>query len=131
MIRYALFVEDVQDEAFLTFAKSLAPDIECDIFLLSLLHELGHHETEDDYDLDYQLDEYDRLCATMSLVRELDADNVDAIAKIALEYFQLPWEQAATEWALNYMRDNKAEVAAFWKKLSKAIKRVYRLNKVS
>jgi hypothetical protein len=48
-----------------------------------------------------------------------------------VNYYTLMEEQAATEWALNYMRDNKAEVAAFWKKLSKAIKRVYRLNKVS
>lgn len=130
-IKYTLCVSDMQDKAFLAFAEHLAPDIKCDIFLLSLLHELGHHETGDEYDITQQLGEYDRLNATMMLIRELDANNVKAMAKIALEYFQLPWEQAATEWALDYMRNNKAEIAAFWNKLSKAIQRVYRLNHIS
>ena len=47
---YALIVASKHEKTFMHFAETLFPEIKADPFLWSILHELGHHETEDDFE---------------------------------------------------------------------------------
>lgn len=117
MIYYALVVPQSDSDAFVDFANSLFPDVKADVFLWSFLHELGHNQTEDDFE-DEEWAEY------TDKVHNLKAGKDD------LYYFNLPQEKAATEWAGNYMRTHKKEVATLWSKLAPAIQNFYSVMEV-
>lgn len=108
-ITFALTVVDTFSDSFVKFAESLYP-IHADIFLWSLLHELGHHETEDDFE-DEDEDYYYAALKTI---------------KTDEEYYNLPQEYAATAWAGEYMETHEVEVARLWNKLAPAIKNFYK-----
>ena len=44
-ITYAFVVSEINDKMFMDCVHSIEPNLNCDIFLLSLLHEVGHHFT--------------------------------------------------------------------------------------
>ena len=104
MIYYALVVPQSDSDAFVDFANSLFPDVKADVFLWSFLHEEWAEYTDK--------------------VHNLKAGKDD------LYYFNLPQEKAATEWAGNYMRTHKKEVAALWSKLAPAIQNFYSVMEV-
>lgn len=70
------------------------------IIVWSILHEIGHYETEGlEYDEDY--DEYIRdYCATIPIS---EAEKDPELAKI---YFDLPKEWEATEWAIDFVESH-------------------------
>lgn len=121
-INYAFVVAQDKDEWFKEFAHSLNSKVNCDIFLLSFFHELGHHETIDDLDEDVI---YDCWNIKGILNRKKETTKEDNFA-----YFNLPDERAATEWGLQYMEEHEAEVAELWRQLQPAIVNFYRLNDV-
>ena len=103
-------IKDVEDEF---------NDVHADIFLWSLLHEVGHHETWDDLtneemslsqEMKYAISECENL-------RPNDRDKI---------YFYIPDEYLATEWAAQYMRDNVQEVTKFWNTLQPLILNFYK-----
>ena len=49
-ISYALVITDKHEKTFMNFVTKLFPNIKADPFLWSFLHELGHHETADDFE---------------------------------------------------------------------------------
>ena len=109
LITYSLTVVDSCSDSFLLFAKKLFPNIHADIFLWSFLHELGHHETEDDFDEeDWKNYRYDAVRTTSNE-----------------EYYNLPIEYAATVWAGEYIESHEKEIASLWKELQSAIKETY------
>ena len=58
-IHYAFVVPDAHDKMFFDVCKEIAPELEqCDNFLLSLFHEVGHYITQEDFD-DEVWDDYD------------------------------------------------------------------------
>lgn len=58
-IHYAFVVPDAHDKMFFDVCKEIAPELEqCDNFLLSLFHEVGHYITQEDFDDDVW-DDYD------------------------------------------------------------------------
>ena len=67
---------------------------------LSLLHELGHFETEW-----YDFGDYDRETETEKL-KDLP------ITQINQEYFKLPDEYAATEWAIEWLAKKENRILA-------------------
>ena len=113
LITYSFVVLDDFAESFPRFAESIHP-VKADIFLWSLLHEIGHHETEDDF-TEEEEEEY----------REIASSNISAE-----EYYNLPIEYAATDWAGEYMETHSAEVAQFWNELAPAIQEVYKAMEV-
>ena len=121
-INYAFVVASNNDIWFKEFANSLMPNLNCDIFLLSLFHEIGHHETIDDI-------EDDVLRECWKIKGELNQKKTFT-KEDNFRYFNLPDEKAATEWGLQYMIDHKAEVADLWRKLQPAILNFYRLNDI-
>ena len=61
-ISIALFVTEEADRSFNDFIKTEFPEIDASLFIWSFLHELGHHETEDDFedeDYDDELENYE------------------------------------------------------------------------
>ena len=96
VINYTLFDETEEDQLFLTICKSIY-DTEYDDFIISFLHELGHHVTKEIITLkDIQKQE------------ELK-DNITNIDN-KLAYFVSFSEWEATSWACNYIKNNKEKV---------------------
>ena len=112
LITYTLAIADKQGDSFLEFVKNLFPDIKADIFLWSFLHELGHHETLDDFEDIIHLVYHKIINSDIAMSDEY--------------YYNLPIERAATEWAGNYMKENFSEVARLWQKVQPVINAIYK-----
>ena len=95
-ISIALFVTEEADRSFNDFIKTEFPKIDASLFIWSFLHELGHHETEDDFE-DEEFDEYMRRTSSKDITNE--------------EYYHLPIEYAATRWAGDYIQSHADEIA--------------------
>lgn len=118
IVEYTLVVSARMDRMFREFAETLGLIHKVDVFLLSLLHEVGHHETYDeldDADITYSAD----IKATLT-TNDCDVET----------YFNLPDEYAATEWAVNYINTHTAEVASLWQELQPAILQFYIDNNI-
>lgn len=128
-IWYSLAVADRPGRLYMDFVKSLAPDIKCDIFLISFLHELGHHETLDlisHEDEIYSQDMKDFINETIEKNRNDD----DVYAAMNSLYFNLPDEIIATQWAIKYIRAHEQELSVFWSKVQKTLMYIYEINNV-
>lgn len=79
--------------------------------LWSVLHEVGHHFTQDDELYENDLE----MRAILALVPTPTTD--EGYRNIANMYFDLPSEYEATEWAINYVRNNYTECQQFDQKL--------------
>lgn len=123
-IDYTLVVSENQDKWFKEFAHSLMPELNCDIFLLSLMHELGHHETIDDIEDDEEL-----WRACWEVKKELNSKE-ERTKEDNFTYFNLPDEKMATEWGLHYMKTHPAEISELWNQLQPAILKCYQLNDI-
>ena len=71
---------------------------EYSLTLWSILHEIGHYYTLDDVEED---DEDDRVA--LALTTTAVAHN----KKVQNRYFNMPSEWAATEWAIDFIKDNR------------------------
>ena len=89
---------------FMASVKRWKPQIKLNVFVWSLLHELGHHMTWDDFDDE----EYDRIYKKKGRIMG---------TKATLPYYRLPDEVAATKWAVEYANTHKEEVKDFWEKV--------------
>lgn len=105
-ISYALLIADTHEKSFMNFTRDFFPAINADPFLWSFLHELGHHETEDEFE-EEDFEDYMRI-------------NQNEIS--SEEYYTLPIEFAATQWAAEFMTDHTKEVETLWNKLKPEIK---------
>lgn len=124
-IHYALVIDEVSSNLFLKNAERRFPDVHADVFLWSLLHEVGHSETLDDLE-----DGVEEWCLVAKktingLSRKLSQEACNQV------YFDLPDEEAATNWAGEYMMENSEEITMFWNKLQPALVEFYKLNEVA
>lgn len=123
-ISWSLLVTEDADKYFQSFLNENFPDITADTFIWSLLHEVGHHETIDDWTPEEQK-EFD---AKKDFIEELYKAKQDK--KISYLYFNLPDEYAATCWAAEYIRENPEEIEALLGELKEVAKVFYKLNEV-
>lgn len=122
LICFALAVAESNDIDFRDFCKKLQPELHCDIFLLSFMHELGHHETLDEWDDEEYLD--------MKIQKErINKMKVSQKEKNFM-YFNIPDERRATEWGLQYMMEHQTEMTLLWNELRQAILSFYELNDI-
>lgn len=131
LITYSLVCGNAFDELFSNVINLLCPYVRCDLFIWSLLHEVGHNQTLDDIsDEDYRYcqDEKERIQNELSHVTR--AENEKLYNRIANEYFFLPDEIAATMWAVDYVTKNTTKIKTLWQKLQVAIMEFYRVNNV-
>ena len=103
-ITYTILLGDRADRNFRGFIKNFFGyeiDSEFEIFVLSVLHEIGHYST---YDFisegDKQLSKEEAVKIT-NLLRE-DPQNDEIYSR----HFALPLEIIATTWAINFIEEN-------------------------
>ena len=113
-IRYTLVIPEENSKTFIARVTRLYPDIKADEFLWSFFHELGHIETIDDL-----------TNAEYTFSQEAKGKN-----PTDEEYYELPDEFAATDWAAHYMRSNTEQIQILWAEIKNAIMNIYKLNKI-
>lgn len=120
VVNYSLTTLGKQDVYFQKFFHKLDSRIKnVDVFMLSILHEVGHSQTLADIDDDLYEQEL-RVKATLDGGKK--ADNYI--------YFGLPSEIAATLWAVDFILDNREELAVLWESLQAHIMQFYKDNGV-
>ena len=80
-------------------------------FIFSLLHEVGHHMTIPQLTEEQKMYEY-----TMRMMKDLDQKT----------YLNLPAEDLANKWAIDYITNHQQECWDFQKKCSKIMRHIYK-----
>lgn len=116
-VMYSLFSFQ-NDDTVLQFAKDEFNIDDISIFTLSLLHEVGHIATQ--CELTKKEDAY--CWAVKVMLSEQDRWS-EGVTKA---YMRLPDEYMATQWACDYIHNNRKEVLHFDNLLKKELKNYYR-----
>ena len=127
-VNYSLIVVDESDKAWKEYVKKKFNFRITNIFMFSLLHEIGHHFTMDKFSPLYQRKEN---AVVGKIERDLAKSNDEILDKeLRLKYFDLPMEKSATKWAVKYYRTHRQAINSFYRKLEKEIHKFYELNAV-
>ena len=118
LITYSLIYSEQGASDFMESVEEKSPTIDADVFLWSVLHEVGHHETIDE--LTEEEEEYSE-----NTKRRILEENLPH--KL---YYNLPDEYAATSWAVQYAEEHFEEISDLWNKLREAIMEFYEANHV-
>jgi len=119
-IYYALCVPQAHDTMFEKVFEEVGLEYECDNFLLSFFHELGHIETECEL-----TDEEIEISETKKALMEEKTNLSD---NDYWEYYHLPDEILATTWATNFINENPNLIENFWCSFQKLVKDFYKEN---
>ena len=95
-------------------------------FVLFLLHEVGHHKANDNIQDDifhFCMKEKERIENELA-----ETDDEELAKKLHNQYFNLPDEIMATQWAINYAKKHPKKVRKMWKKCEKAFHNFYEKN---
>jgi hypothetical protein len=127
-VGFCLLEGRLEDDLFNEFVKERFGYKVTNTFMISILHEIGHHYTlEDIYTSDFVCDfchkEKERIEAALQ-----NTTKRKEIKRLEWEYFSLPDELAATAWAVNYARTHKKKLDKIWLKVQAAITRFYAKN---
>lgn len=114
----------IEDRWFLEFVKDrFGYDVEYP-FIISLLHEVGHHKANDDVIgevYDFCLAEKERI-----MIESIATDDYNEMKRLSWQYFSLPDEIMATKWAVDYAREHPKKIKKMWKKSKKALLDFYK-----
>jgi hypothetical protein len=98
----------------------------CDVpFVLSLLHEIGHHKANDEIEgaiYDFCIAEKERIS------EEMQTANADQSRALEWQYFNLPDEIMATQWAVNYAKKHPKKIQNMWERMKANILAFYAEN---
>lgn len=99
-IYIAYTTDKIDRETFMEYVKELDPQCTFDDITLGILHEIGHcfthnEDLEDDYNLCVEL--LSKLCQEQ-MITDTDLNRM---------YVRLDLEKMATEWALEFARNNR------------------------
>ena len=125
VIHYSLIVPMSHNDLFLKVCQECRPEIgDCDNFILSFFHELGHFNTyymfEDD-----EINSYEFLCDSFDVTDENDFTDEDYDT-----YYHCDVELEATQWGCDYIVEHEAEVREWWKTLKQLILDFYEINNI-
>jgi hypothetical protein len=124
-ITFKLTEGTTEDEWFAEFIKERFGYEVKYPFVISLLHEVGHHKANDDIDgmvYDFCMAEKERINAEM---QDADADRSKALE---WQYFNLPDEIMATQWAVNYAKKHPKKIQNMWERMRANILAFYAEN---
>ena len=120
VVNYSLTTLGKQALYFKKFFYKLDNRIkDIDIFMLSILHEVGHSQTLNNID-DVLYEQEQRVKETLDGSKK--ADNYI--------YFGLPSEMAATLWAIDFIIENSEKLSVLWTELQNHIMQFYKDNGV-
>ena len=117
----------IEDIWFLEFVKNRF-GIEPQSFIISILHEVGHYRANDEIEgaiFDFCMTEKNRISAEMQTADEVRSKELE------FEYFNLPDEIMATQWAVNYIKNNPEHIKIMWHNIQKALRKFYKKNEVT
>jgi len=120
---------DIEDEWFSEFIyKTFGYQVN-NPFIMALLHEIGHAETEEDVTEDefsYCFDEKKRIGECMD-----NTEDPTQLKAYEWEYFRLPDEIRATTWAVEYARENPNTIKALWEQIHPILMEFYKVNGIT
>lgn len=117
IIYFSLFTTETHDLDFLHFAQDeFNFPFDCDNFILSFFHELGHYMTYHEWS-QKELNEYYLTKLYLSLFENSH-----------LDYYKLPIEHLATDWACSYICNHQKEIEEFWRVCKKLLMNIYKQN---
>ena len=126
IITYSI-VEDETDTLFNDFVRErFGYDVE-NIFIISLLHEIGHAKANNQIKKDiYQfcISEKERIQSELALASDEEE------RALYYQYFSLPDEIMATQWAVNYAKNHPKKIKKMWEKCKKGFHEFYGMNEV-
>lgn len=122
-VYYSFAVPDRASKSWILWMHTLAPHIKTDVFLTSLLHEIGHHMTIDTIEPDAQAysDQMKKFIEESEFIPDEAKDFM---------YFELPDEIEATRWGLNFISASTEYCKSFWEELSPLIIDFYNKNAI-
>ena len=106
------FNQDWETDELFSFFLYEEFGVHTDIFMMSLLHEVGHLMTNDDD----MLDERDTIYSLLKVGYEA-TNNFQDYNRM---YFHIPAEYEATSWAVDFYRSHKAMCDAFAREYERA-----------
>lgn len=113
-IGYTLAITERFDRLWNEYLNKNYPEVTAPIFIWSILHEIGHAET-DDYITPYMHTRLDLL------KKKLDPNS----DKDTMFYYSLADEVLATDWAYKYIMKHPDEIKALWNRLQPEIMAFY------
>ena len=126
LVNYTLVISKLIDTTWKEYVlKTFNYKIE-NIFMFSILHEIGHHFTMDDFPKRQLNFENRKVKKIEKALENSNSDELDK--KLNFEYFDMPMEKVATKWAVNYYKKHRLEINNFWKKFNKELKNFYKVN---
>lgn len=118
-VDYKLTNNAIEDKWFREFVKErFRYEIKSDM-IMSLLHEIGHAKANEnivDDIQDFCLEEKARISIEMMV-----AEDEETGRALSFQYFSLPDEIMATQWAVKYAETHKKELKKMLKKITPAI----------
>ena len=103
--------DPVIDSWFRELCDELGLEWNCPMFLLSMLHELGHDETIDDFtEFEWDLPSFYTFLKGVMIEEEPSKEDY-------MTYFRSPREIVATDWAIAYANEEKEGLRALWSEI--------------
>lgn len=118
-ITYTLLIGELSDRVWKKYIKDNYNYEMTNVFLFSLLHEIGHHHTMGQFSRKLQNDEDKKVARIEKDLSHSNCEELDTL--LYLEYYDLPMEKVATEWAVKYAKNHKRKLFRFWRKLEIAL----------
>lgn len=103
---------DKNNRDFMASVKRQGPRIKLNVFVWSLLHEVGHHMNDEEFDEEEMYRIYKKKARIFK-------------NRHTRQYFYLPDEVGATKWAVEYANTHREEILAFWNELYEATLELY------
>lgn len=119
-VQFPLEVTEQHDKLFKIFIKKIFDYDVPNVFMMSLLHEMGHHFTGENFT---EEDEALYLERNAEITERIMNDEGD---QPFYDYYALPQEMAATHWAVDVYRNNEKAINKAWKQIKKALKEYQR-----
>lgn len=122
VVEYSFLVPEESNKNFMDSVYTWDPEVDMDIFLWSILHEVGHNETWDDVtDKEWKQSE--------KIKKSLEQDKDGKYEKEDY-YTHCMDEVRATEWAVEYANTHIEELMNLWKELQPLIMEFYEINNI-
>ena len=115
----------MEDKLFTQFIKERF-NYESYPFILSLLHEVGHHKANDEIEgaiYEFCIAEKERIALAIN-----EATTVEEVERLEYQYFNLPDEIMATQWAVNFAKRHPKKIKTMWEKSKQALFKFYEEN---
>ena len=126
-ITYSLFQMEEADKGFRQYLNKVYPNIpECSLFVISLLHELGHHITIPQY----SKENFETWSTVKKLLEEQEANTPKEKIEKQIKYCFLFDEAIATKAAVDILIAEYDFIHSYEEKIFKAIFKFYEKNQI-